>query len=166
MATEPFLGEMRLFSFGYAPKGWAQCNGQLMQINQNQALFAILGTTYGGDGRTTFALPNMQGRVPIHVSSSFVEGQVGGEYNHTLILAEMPGHTHPPVGGGQATSPSPSGNLWGVNAQSTYSTATPDVGMNAADIGAAGGNQPHPNQPPYLTLNFCIALVGLFPSRN
>ncbi|MGD0084173.1 MAG: tail fiber protein [Acidimicrobiales bacterium] len=166
MATEPFLGEIRLFSFSFAPRGWALCNGQLLPINQNQALFSILGTTYGGNGISTFALPNMQGNVPIHAGNGFIEGQTGGEDNHTLVAAEMPSHTHAPVGGGQATSPSPSGNLWGVNAQSTYSTATPNVAMNPANIGANGGSQPHPNQPPYLVISFCIALTGIFPSRN
>jgi microcystin-dependent protein len=164
--SDPFLSEIRMFSFSFAPRGWALCNGQLLPINQNQALFALVGTTYGGNGQTTFALPNLQGSVPLHVGNNFTLGQVGGELTHTLSTGEMPQHSHQPVGGSTATSPGPSGNVWGTTNQNNYSSAAPDQTMNPASIGSAGSGQPHPNQPPFLVINFCIALVGIFPSRN
>ena len=164
--SEPFLGEVRLFSFNYPPRGWALCNGQLLAINQNQALFSLLGTMYGGDGRTTFALPDLRGRVPIHVDGGFVQGQRSGEENHTLIISELPQHTHLPQGdSGAANAGTPVGNTWGAQDASPYSNAA-NVAMNPTAIGATGGSQAHPNLSPYLTLNFCIALLGIFPSRN
>ncbi len=164
--AEPFLGEIRIFSFNFPPKGWALCNGQLLPINQNQALFAILGTTYGGDGITTFALPNLQGRVPVHTGSGITLGQSAGEQSHTLSISELPAHTHTPVGNpANATSSSPAGNVWASLGSGGYSPA-PNTAMNAASILAAGGSQPHDNMSPYLVLNFCIALQGIFPSRN
>ena len=165
---DPFLGEVRIMSFNFAPKGWALCNGQLMQISQNQALFALLGTTYGGNGTTTFALPNLQGRVPLHVGGQFTQGQSGGEENHTLNIGEMPGHTHVPQGSTTADSATtPVGNTWGQNATGKFSNNFNGlVAMNAALIGNTGGSQGHPNMSPFLTLNMCIALQGIFPSRN
>jgi microcystin-dependent protein len=163
--SEPFLSEIRIVSFNFAPKGWALCNGQLLPINQNQALFSLLGTTYGGNGQTTFALPNLQGRVPIHFGNH-VQGEAGGEENHTLNAQEMPLHTHTL----SASSAAPNQgtiaeNMWASNS-GAYSSASPDSSMNTASIGSAGGSQPHTNVQPYLVLNFIIALQGIFPSRN
>jgi microcystin-dependent protein len=168
--AEPFLGEIKMLSFSFAPKGWAMCNGQLLPINQNQALFSILGTTYGGNGIQTFALPNLQGRVPMHVGNGFVLGQSGGELSHTLVLAEIPAHTHVPVGSSNPPSvASPAGAYWPTTDGGSYSsTAGTTLAPGPIDpaIAPAGGSQPHENRSPFLTLNFCIALSGIFPSRN
>ena len=142
------------------------CNGQLLPINQNQALFSLLGTTYGGDGRVNFALPNLQGRVPFHMGNGLTEGQVGGESAHTLNISELPAHTHVPVGNSNtAGAVSPAGNLWASSSSGAYS-ATPNVAMMPATILSSGGSQAHENMSPYLVLNFCIALQGIFPSQN
>jgi microcystin-dependent protein len=161
----PFLGEIRIFSFGYAPKGWAMCNGQTLPINQNQALFSLLGTTYGGDGITNFVLPNLQSRTPIYVGNGFVLGQTGGEQSHTLIINEIPGHTHPVMASSFAADQSATqGNVW-AKTESAYATASTGT-MNPTAVPMTGGSQPHNNMPPYLVLNICIALQGIFPSRN
>jgi len=161
----PYLAEIRIFSFNFPPKGWAMCNGQLMQINQNQALFSLLGTTYGGNGISTFALPNLQGRMPVHVGNGITLGQSAGEASHTLTLPEMPMHTHVPVGSSTpANLGDPTGNLWAAGS-SAYSP-TPNTNMNPASVLPAGGSQPHQNMSPCLTLTFCIALQGIFPSRS
>lgn len=164
--STPFLSEIKIVSFNFAPKGWALCNGQLLPINQNQALFALLGTTYGGDGRVNFALPNLQGRIPTHTGNGFTLGEVGGETAHTLNISEMPAHTHTPTGNktNPAVSASALGNLWGFD-PSQYAN-TSNAGMNAAGVTNTGGNQPHDNMSPYLVLNFIIALQGIFPSQN
>lgn len=165
--SEPFLGELRIVSFGFAPRNWAMCNGQLLPINQNQALFALLGTTYGGNGQTTFALPNLQGRTPIHEGNSFTLGQAGGEVSHTLSMAEMPQHNHIPQGSSSASNSStPGGNLWGSGGLATYSPSPPNASLPAGAISNTGGGQPHSNTPPYLVLNVIICLLGIFPSRN
>lgn len=165
MAT-PYLAEIKIVSFGFPPKGWAFCNGQLLPINQNQALFALLGTTYGGDGRTTFGLPNLQGRTPVHVGQGIVLGERGGESTHSLIISEMPAHLHIPVGSTAPASGGPStANLWAPHSTPDYA-ATSDVGMHPACIANSGGSQPHENMSPYLVLNFIIALQGIFPSQN
>jgi microcystin-dependent protein len=163
----PFLGEVRIFAFGFAPRGWALCNGQFLPINQNQALFALLGTMYGGNGQTTFALPNLQGRIPVHVGPGFVQGQQAGETTHTLILSEMAQHTHPVMASSlaQADQPAPAGNLWANGGQPAYAPAA-NANMRADLVSSAGGNQPHNNMPPYLALNICMALQGIFPSMN
>ena len=166
--AEPFLSEIRIFSFGFAPKGWALCNGQLLQINQNQALFSLLGTTFGGDGRVNFALPNLQGKVPIHVGNGHTLGETAGEYNHTVSIAEMPTHVHT-LSGTSATGAVviAAGNLLGTSPSQMYQA--PDnnlVPMNPASIANVGGSQAHSNQQPFLTLNFSIALQGIFPSPN
>ncbi len=165
--SEPFLGEIKIISWDFAPKGWAFCNGALLPINQNQALFSILGTTYGGDGMRTFGLPNLQGRTPFHVGNGIVLGEMGGETSHTLNISELPAHTHVPVGSSTnpPTSSTPLGSLWAANDNKPYS-ATFDSAMNPACILAVGGNQPHENMSPYLVLNFVIALQGIFPSQN
>ncbi len=166
----PFLGELRIVSYNFAPKGWAMCNGQLLPINQNQALFAILGTTYGGDGRVNFGLPNFQGRAPIHFGNGFNLGQAAGELNHTLTLNEMPQHTHA-VNGSSANgnTQAAASNTWAVEGSNTtfiYSNGTQDAQMASSAIRNAGGSQPHSNMQPFLVLNFIIALQGIFPSRN
>jgi len=167
--SSPFLGEIRYVSFNFPPKGWALCNGQLMAINQNQALFALLGTFYGGDGVSTFALPNLQGRVPMGVGSLTSQGEVGGEESHTLVLAEMPAHTHQIAGGGTATTASPSGGYLATPASGSPYAPPPEsapVVLAANAVGLMGGGQPHENRQPFLTVTACIALQGIFPSRN
>lgn len=164
--SEPFLAEIRIVSFAFAPRGWALCNGQVLPINQNQALFSLLGTTYGGDGRTTFALPNLQGRMPIHLGSGFNLGQAAGEPTHTLTVGEMPSHSHTVVGSSNnADQASPGGNFWAVGSTAIYATQ-PDSSLAPQSVASVGGGQPHPNWSPYLTLNFVIALQGIFPSPN
>jgi len=164
--AEPFLAEIRVFSFNFPPKGWAQCNGQLLPINQNQALFSLLGTSYGGNGQTNFALPNLQAKIPIHTGGGFVLGQTGGAETHTLTLNELPAHTHAVTcGTSPAGSGLPTGNYFGGGGQSVFSN-TPNTAMSTNSVLPVGGSQPHTNSPPSLVLNFCIALVGIFPSRN
>jgi microcystin-dependent protein len=180
--SEPFLSEIRIMSFNVVPKGWALCNGQLLPINQNQALFSLLGTTYGGDGRVNFALPNLQASVPLHDGNGFTLGQRGGEYAHTLIMGEMAQHNHTmkAFNGGSnvgaagktpdntkttsqghattGTNPPPAVNIYG--------TGSPSKAFASASITNTGGSQAHENRQPYLGLNFCIALQGIFPSQN
>jgi microcystin-dependent protein len=162
----PFMGEIRIMSFGFAPKGWATCDGQLLPINQNQALFALLGTMYGGNGQTNFALPDLRARVPIHMGQGFVQGQNGGEPSHTLTLNEMNMHEHLAVGTTtNADSPIPGGNFLGA-ANNMYTPPANLTPLHPTSISNVGGSQPHENEQPYLTLNLCIALQGIFPSRN
>lgn len=164
--TEPFIGEIQVFPFGFAPRGWAQCNGQLLPINQNQALFSLLGTMYGGNGQTTFALPDLRGRVPLGVGSGYSQGQRAGEEQHTLIVSELPAHIHGAIASSAAPSTSsPAGADWANMGVDSYA-ASPNAQMAGNAITPTGGGQPHENRAPYLTLNFCIALVGIFPSRN
>jgi microcystin-dependent protein len=163
--STPYLSEIKICAFNFAPRGWALCNGQILPINQNQALFALLGTTYGGNGQTTFALPNLQGRAPMHAGGGFVLGQSAGEETHTLIAGEMPAHTH--VLSGTAVtgkSAAPAGNTLAA-ARGAYGE-TANAQLLATTIAPAGGNQPHENRPPFLVLNFVIALQGIFPSPN
>lgn len=179
--SEPFLGEIKIISWNFPPKGWAFCNGSLLPINQNQALFAVLGTTYGGDGRQTFGLPNLQGRMPTHIGNGIVLGELGGETSHTLNISELPAHTHVPVGDGNtaatSNSPTPSAStVLGQSAGTThdgtslviqmYAASSNGSVLNSATISPVGGNQPHENMSPYLVLNFIIALQGIFPSQN
>jgi microcystin-dependent protein len=166
--AEPFLSEIRLMSFVFPPKGWALCNGQLLPINQNQALFSLLGTTFGGDGRVNFALPDLRGRTPIHVGSGHTLGERGGEQAHTLSIAEMPTHTHVvnavAADGAQVV---PAGNMLAKAAPANHYHEPTDLGaMNPAVVTNVGGSQPHLNMQPFLTLSFCIALQGIFPSQN
>jgi microcystin-dependent protein len=165
--AEPFLSEIRIMSFDFAPKGWAMCNGQLMPINQNQALFSLLGTTFGGDGRVNFALPDQRGRVPIHVGAGHTLGEKGGEAAHTVTLSEMPQHIHMvnASNNAQGGTLDPTGNFLG-SAANTYHGASNLQTINPGTITNAGGSQAHINQQPFLTLTFCIALQGIFPSPN
>jgi microcystin-dependent protein len=162
----PFMGEIKIISWNFAPKGWALCNGQFLPINQNQALFSLLGTTYGGNGQTTFALPDLRGRVPIHVGQSFLLGQAAGEENHTLSQTEMTQHLHFAQGSSDAaTTLTPSGN--NLLAKSAFQLYGQPTNLGAmVGVNTVGGSQAHTNQQPYLTLNFIIALNGVFPSRN
>lgn len=165
--AEPFLSEIRLMSFSFAPKGWALCNGQLLPINQNQALFSLLGTTYGGDGRVNFGLPNLQGRTPIHVGSGHTLGERGGEQAHTLSIAEMPTHTHALTGSTtQASSNTPGSNTFAKSSELVYAAPVNFVAMHPAMVANTGGSQAHLNMQPFLTLSFCIALQGIFPSQT
>src|SRR5437660_4574895 len=167
--SEPFLGEIKIISWNFPPKGWTFCNGQLLPINQNQALYSILGTTYGGDGRVNFGLPNLQGRTPVHVGNGIVLGERGGETSHTLNITELPAHNHVAVGSSTvANLTSATGNLWAQVGANPYNAVPPqpDVSMNPACILSVGGSQAHENMSPYLVLNFIIALQGIFPSQN
>jgi microcystin-dependent protein len=164
--SEPFLGEIRIVSFNFPPKGWAFCDGQLLPIQLNQALFSILGTTYGGNGTTNFGLPNLQGRVPFHMGSGLTLGQTDGESTHTLNVNELPPHNHIPMANSaDADQVSPAGHYWAKGAASAYGAAA-NATMAAGALGYVGGNQPHENMSPYLVLNFVIALQGIFPSLS
>lgn len=166
--AEPFLSEIRIMSFVFAPKGWALCNGQLLPINQNQALFSLLGTTFGGDGRVNFALPDLRGRSPIHVGSGHTVGERGGEQAHALSIAELPAHAHLANGSSNDAANTPTNTtVLGKSApQSAYGGAASLVAMDPRTVGNLGGSQPHLNMQPFLTLSFCIALQGIFPSPN
>lgn len=166
MAT-PYLAEIRLMSFNFAPRGWAQCNGQFLPIAQNQALFSLLGTMYGGNGITTFALPDLRGRVAMHTDgSTYLQGAAGGEASHTLTIAEMPTHTHPVLAvAGAGTASDPSGNRFAVGAN-LYAAPANLVALVPTSVSSVGGSQAHENQQPFLTLSFCMATSGIFPSAN
>jgi microcystin-dependent protein len=163
--AEPFLSEIRIMSFVFAPKGWALCNGQLLPINQNQALFSLLGTTFGGDGRVNFALPDLRGRTPIHVGSGHTLGERGGEQAHTLSIAELPTHTHVlQASTTAAAATNPATNV--LAGADIYAPLANGVAMQPASVTNVGGSQAHLNMQPFLTLSFCIALQGIFPSPN
>jgi microcystin-dependent protein len=168
----PFLGQLMLFPFNFPPKGWALCQGQLLPINQYQALFSLLGTTYGGDGRTTFGLPDLRGRTPVSMGTGINLGEKGGSETHTLNTNEIPGHNHTINGTTAAVNaPGPGGNLLAQTSGTgtaiyMQNPTTIDSPLNAATIAPYGGGQPHENRSPYLVLNWCIALIGIFPSRN
>jgi microcystin-dependent protein len=168
MAT-PFLAEIRIFGFAFPPQGWAFCAGQLLPIAQNSALFSLVGTFYGGNGTTNFALPDLRSRVPMHQGNGFIQGQPGGEENHTLSGNEIPSHNHfvnaSSVLGNAAT---PAGNFLAASTRFALYSATlsNQTTLQPTTVANAGGNQPHFNLQPYLALNFCIALQGIFPSRN
>src|SRR5579863_5095748 len=167
----PYLAEIRMVSFNFAPKGWALCNGQLLPINQNQALFSLLGTTYGGDGRSTFALPDFRGRTAMSYGAqpsgpSYPIGTLIGEEQHTLVTQELPGHSHIPMAStGSPAAPGPSNNFWASNSPQ-YAASPINTVLAPNAIGNAGGGQAHENRAPYLVINFIIALSGIFPTRS
>jgi microcystin-dependent protein len=172
--SDPFVAEIRVFPFNFAPTGWAMCNGQLLPILQNTALFSLLGTRYGGDGRSTFALPDLQGNAPMHAGqgpglSDYFVGQPGGVETVTLLQSEIPAHSHQASGAVGSGPTSPTGNAWGAFPGRTppplYVDGSPTVTMGNA-LPVAGSSLPHNNMQPYLTLNFCIALQGIFPPRS
>jgi len=167
--AEPFLGEIRMMAFNYAPvsQGWALCNGQLLPINQNQALFSLLGTTFGGNGQTTFALPDLRGQTPIHVGQGFTLGQKGGEPAHTITISEMPTHTHVLNASSlDANNTLPGSNLFAKAPQQVYVSPGSLTAMQPTSVTSTGGSQPHLNMQPFLTITFAIALQGIFPSPN
>ncbi|HOY13777.1 MAG TPA: tail fiber protein [Saprospiraceae bacterium] len=165
--SDQYLSQINIFSFGFAPKGWALCNGQLLPINQNQALFSLLGTTFGGDGRVNFGLPDLRSRVPMHFGGNFTLGQRGGSEAVTLSIPEMPAHTHIATGSSNAPNTgTPANNFWSSNTSYKPYNATPNETMSPQAISTVGGSQPHNNISPISTLNFCIALQGIFPSQN
>ena len=166
--AEPFLGEIRIFSFGFAPKGWALCNGQLLPINQNQGLFSLMGTTYGGDGRVNFALPNLQGRTPIDVGNGHVQGERAGEQAHTITISELPAHNHAVNAStlpGNAAAPA-TATVLASPLNLTYRPPDGLTTLHPSSVTNAGGSQAHLNMQPFLTLNFCVALQGIFPSQT
>ncbi|MEM6455609.1 MAG: tail fiber protein [Acidobacteriota bacterium] len=172
--SEPFLAEIRIVGFNFAPRGWAFCDGQILPINQNQSLYSLLGTTYGGDGRTSFALPDLRGRTPIHVGRSngggdHMLGQMSGEETHTLAGNEMPQHDHGfQASNDQVNFPGSQGSFFGRGGAGDLQYADPAglSGLKSGTVTNVGGGQAHNNMQPYLAINFCIALQGLFPSRN
>lgn len=163
----PFMGEIKIISWNFAPQGWAFCNGQFLPINQNQALFSLLGTTYGGNGQTTFALPDLRGRAPLHRGQQNTLGTRAGQEAHTVTQSEMPTHTHILQASSQdGTVLTPAGNVLGKRASEPYHAPT-NLGLMKPDtVSNVGGSQPHNNMQPYLVLNYIIALIGIFPSHN
>jgi microcystin-dependent protein len=164
--ADPFLCEIRIMSFGFAPQGWASCDGQLLPINQNQGLFSLLGTTFGGDGRVNFGLPDLRARTPIHAGASHTLGERGGEQAHTLSVAELPQHVHAMSGSAtNADVVSPTDNVVAQTSQ-RYGPPAQLTALDPSTNGSVGGSQAHLNMQPFLTLTFCIALLGIFPSQS
>jgi microcystin-dependent protein len=172
--SQPYVGEIRIFAGNFAPAGWALCQGQLLAISENETLFNLIGTTYGGDGQNTFALPDLQGRFAIHQGNDGTStrsiGENGGAETNTLLVTQLPIHTHAANsnGVGAGNSSSPVGNYWGLDGSGQFGNyaASSDGQMNAATIETAGGSQPHENRQPYLAINYIISLFGIFPSQN
>jgi microcystin-dependent protein len=170
--SQPYIGEIRMVGFNFAPVGWMFCNGSVLPISQYDALFSLIGTTYGGDGQQTFALPNLQSRAPVHMGTSTgtnVLGQTGGVESVTLTTQQLPGHTHnPQCNSTAANSANPAGNYWANWADQQFSdqALVPAGNMSAMAVGSAGGGQPHDNMIPYLVINFIISLFGVYPSQN
>jgi microcystin-dependent protein len=169
---EPFVGEIRMVGFNFPPVGWAFCDGQLLPISENDVLFTLIGTTYGGDGQTTFALPDLQGRMPIHQgqgpgTSNYTIGEKAGVETVTLTTNQIPAHTHPPLAQTQAgNQPSPQNNVWASSSLNQFQPPSANTAMNTQLISATGGSQPHDNMMPFLTISFIISLFGVFPSQS
>jgi microcystin-dependent protein len=166
--SSPFVGEIRMFAGNFAPAGWAFCNGALLPISENETLFNLIGTTYGGDGQSTFALPNLQSRVPIHVGPGLTLGESGGVETVTLTTSQIPSHSHTPLADSNAASQAdPSNNVWAAqNTLTPYSDQPPTSALASTAIGSSGGSQPHDNMLPYLVINFILSLFGVFPSQS
>ncbi|MEO6541584.1 MAG: tail fiber protein [Ferruginibacter sp.] len=170
--AQPYVGEIRMFAGNFNPAGWMFCDGALLPISENETLFNLIGTTYGGDGQSTFALPDLRGRVPIHMGtgsglSTYVLAENGGAESVTITTQQMPVHTHIPAASNSGGSETPANNYWGNTATGKpYGAAPPNVAMNAATIGIAGGSQPHDNMIPFLCINYIISLFGIFPSQT
>ena len=168
--AQPYIGEIRMFGGNFAPAGWMFCNGQLLAISENDTLFNLIGTTYGGDGQQTFALPNLQSRLPIHQGqgpglSNRVLSETGGTETVTLTVNHLPSHTHIPNSSSTASGDSPANSYWGTTSAKPYGAAPGNAVMNAASVANAGGNQPHDNMVPYLCVSFIISLFGIYPSQ-
>lgn len=165
--STPFLGEIRMFGGNFAPRGWALCAGQTLAIASNDALFTLIGTTYGGNGQTTFNLPDLRGRMPVHQGQGFVIGQSAGSENVTLLPGQIPSHSHVAAAQSDAgTQSGPGGNVWASSGLGQFSPGPPNATMSPSAISVSGSSQPHPNMMPYLAINFIIALEGIFPSQN
>lgn len=165
--SQPYVGEIRMFAGNFAPVGWAFCNGALLPISENETLFNLIGTTYGGDGQNTFALPDLRSRVPIHVGPGFALGQAAGAESVTLTVSQIPAHSHLPVGNsatGDQTSPA--GSTWANSTSNLFLPPPPGIAMDSGAIGSTGGSQPHDNMIPFLVINFIISLFGVFPSQS
>jgi microcystin-dependent protein len=165
--SSPFIGEIRMFGGNFAPVGWAFCNGAIMAIDQNDALFNLIGTTYGGDGQSTFALPDLQSRIPIHVGPGFALAQTGGVETVTLTTNQIPAHSHvPQASSGAGTQSGPANGMWALSTLNQFSSAAPTLSMAAGALGQSGGSQPHDNMMPFLVVNFILSLFGIFPSQT
>ena len=165
--SDPYIGEIRMFAGNFAPNGWLFCQGQVLSIADYDTLFNLIGTTYGGDGEVTFALPNLASRVPVHQGPGYVLGATGGAETVNLAPNQLPVHTHPALGSSSAgTSPSPSGAVWDTGTTAEYSSAAPNLSMNPAALAPAGSGQPHDNMAPFLAINFIISLFGIYPPQN
>jgi microcystin-dependent protein len=165
--SDPYVGEIRLFAGNFAPNGWLFCQGQLLAISDYDTLFVLVGTTYGGDGQETFAIPNLASRVPVHQGPGYGLAQVSGTESVTLTPNQLPAHTHPLLAStANADATTPSGNVWAQWNDSPYATGTPTTSMSGAALAATGGGQPHDNMAPFLALNFIISLFGIFPSQS
>lgn len=165
--SSPYVGEIRMFAGNFPPVGWAFCDGALLAISENTVLFQLIGTTYGGDGQQTFALPDLRGRVPMHMGNGFTLAQSGGTETVTLTVNQIPTHGHTPLcQTGPGTQASPQNGIWAASALNQYSSAAPGVPMNAGALGVTGNNLPHDNLMPYLGINFIISLFGIFPTQN
>jgi microcystin-dependent protein len=165
--SQPYVGEIRMFGGNFGPAGWMLCQGQTLPISENEVLFQLIGTTYGGDGQETFMLPNLSSRIPVHVGTGYQLGQMAGVETVTLTTSQMPSHTHQPLGSsGAATGTDPSNAVWAASGDKAYSTASANTTMNAVAMANTGGSQPHDNMPPYLAVNFIISLFGIFPSQT
>ena len=167
----PYVGEIRMFAGNFAPAGWAFCNGALLAISENDVLFTLIGTTYGGDGQSTFALPDLQSRVPVHMGtgggSSYIIGQSSGVESVTLTTSQIPAHSHVPLcNSGAGTNASPQNDVWAALDSNIYSDVAPSVIMAPSALGSTGGSQPHDNMVPFLVINFIISLFGVFPSQT